>query len=87
MPYPVTVWSWRRRMRLEPLGTGEVFETRGPEGGQPYLVRWSNGHEGLFYPGPGALLRVGTSLGGGSASEVPAPAVDSTVDLGEAQCA
>ena len=35
MPYPVTVWSWRRRMRLEPLGTGEVLETRGPEGGPP----------------------------------------------------
>lgn len=84
MPYPVTVWSWRRRMRPELLGDGEVLETRGPDGGPPYLVRWSDGHEGLFYPGPGALLRVGTSLGGGSSSEVPTPAVDSTVDLGEA---
>ena len=32
---------------------GEVLEARGPDGAPPYLVRWSDGHEGLFYPGPG----------------------------------
>ena len=37
---------------------GEVVETRGPDGGPPYVIRWSDGHEGLLYPGPGALLRV-----------------------------
>ena len=32
---------------------GEVLEARGPDGGPPYLVRWSeNGHEGLLFPGP-----------------------------------
>lgn len=35
---------------------GEVLEARGPDGGPPYVVRWSDGHEGLLYPGPGALF-------------------------------
>lgn len=33
---------------------GEVVEVRGPDGGPPYVVRWSDGHEGLTYPGPDA---------------------------------
>jgi hypothetical protein len=37
---------------------GEVLETRGDDGAPPYLVRWSDGHEGLLYPGPGSVLRV-----------------------------
>ncbi|HKY16507.1 MAG TPA: DUF1918 domain-containing protein [Microthrixaceae bacterium] len=33
----------------------EVLEVRGPDGGSPYVVRWSDdGHEGLFFPGPDA---------------------------------
>ncbi|MGH3446697.1 MAG: DUF1918 domain-containing protein [Nocardioidaceae bacterium] len=31
---------------------GEIVEVQGPEGTPPYLVRFSNGHERLFYPGP-----------------------------------
>ncbi len=31
--------------------TGTVLEVRGADGGPPYLVRWSDGHEGLVYPG------------------------------------
>jgi len=34
-----------------PVRDGEVIEVRGPDGGPPYLVRWSDGHEGLVYPG------------------------------------
>jgi hypothetical protein len=30
---------------------GEVIEVRGADGGPPYLVRWSDGHEGLVVPG------------------------------------
>jgi hypothetical protein len=30
---------------------GEVVEVRGTDGDPPYLVRWSDGHEGLFFPG------------------------------------
>jgi hypothetical protein len=47
---------------------GEVLEARGPDGGPPYVIRWSDGHEGLFYPGPGALLRVGN----GATDDAPA---------------
>jgi hypothetical protein len=64
-----------------PTRDGEVLETRGPDGGPPYLVRWSDGQEGLLYPGPGALLRVSPSAGGASSSDHPAPAVDPAVDL------
>jgi hypothetical protein len=33
---------------------GEILEVRGEDGGPPYVVRWSDGHEGLTYPGPDA---------------------------------
>jgi hypothetical protein len=35
---------------------GEVVEVRGADGGPPYLVRWSDGHEGLFFPGLDASI-------------------------------
>lgn len=40
----------------QPERTGEVIEVRGPDGGSPYLVRWADGHEALFYPGPDARI-------------------------------
>ena len=42
----------------EPTRDGEVLEVRGANGAPPYLVRWSDGHTGLMYPGPGSILRV-----------------------------
>lgn len=45
----------------EPTRDGEILEIRGADGTPPYLVRWSNGHTGLIYPGPGAVLRIGAS--------------------------
>jgi hypothetical protein len=33
---------------------GEVVEVHGKDGAPPYLVRWSDGHEGLTFPGPDA---------------------------------
>ncbi len=33
---------------------GEVIEVRGNDGAPPYVVRWSDGHEGLTFPGPDA---------------------------------
>jgi hypothetical protein len=41
-----------------PLRDGEVLEARGDDGAPPYLIRWSDGHEGLLYPGPGSVLRI-----------------------------
>ena len=36
---------------------GEILEVHGADGGPPYLVRWSdNGHESLYFPGPGAAI-------------------------------
>jgi hypothetical protein len=40
-----------------PVRDGEVLEVRGPNGEPPYLVRWSDGHEGLVFPGPDALVQ------------------------------
>lgn len=33
---------------------GEVLEVRGADGAPPYVVRWTDGHEGLMFPGPDA---------------------------------
>jgi hypothetical protein len=38
----------------DPRREGEVVEVRGDDGGPPYLIRWSDGHEGLTWPGPDA---------------------------------
>jgi hypothetical protein len=36
---------------------GLILEVHGPDGGPPYLVKWSdNGHESLYFPGPGAVI-------------------------------
>ncbi|WP_079058172.1 DUF1918 domain-containing protein [Streptomyces cellostaticus] len=35
---------------------GEIIEVRGPDGEPPYMVRFSDGHEGLVYPGPVCLI-------------------------------
>ncbi len=37
-----------------PSREGEILKVQGEDGGPPYLVRWSDGHEGLTYPGPDA---------------------------------
>ncbi len=41
----------------EPDRDAEVLEVRGPDGGPPYLVRWSDdGHVGLFFPSTDAVI-------------------------------
>ena len=37
-----------------PRREGEILEVHGQAGAPPYVVRWSDGHEGLTYPGPDA---------------------------------
>ena len=40
-----------------PVRDGEILEVRGPDGGPPYLVRWTDtGHSGLVFPGPDARV-------------------------------
>jgi hypothetical protein len=34
----------------------EVIEVRGHGGGPPYLVRFTDGHEALVFPGPDATV-------------------------------
>ena len=37
---------------------GVIVDVRGRDGGAPYVVRWSSdGHEGLFFPGPDAVIQ------------------------------
>jgi len=33
---------------------GRITEVRGPDGGAPYMVRWADGHTGLYFPGADA---------------------------------
>jgi hypothetical protein len=33
---------------------GEIIEIHGQDGAPPYVVRWTDGHEGVTYPGPDA---------------------------------
>ena len=41
----------------EPQRDGEIIEVHGPDGGPPYLVRWSeDGHTALLFPGPDAQI-------------------------------
>jgi hypothetical protein len=35
---------------------GEIVEVRGPDGEPPYIVRFTDGHEGLVYPGPDCVV-------------------------------
>jgi hypothetical protein len=39
--------------------TGEIIEVKGPSGTPPYLVRFEDGHEGLVFPGPDAVVESG----------------------------
>lgn len=43
----------------EPDRSGEILEVRGENGGPPYRVRFDDGHEGLVFPGPDAIVHHG----------------------------
>ena len=42
-----------------PRREGEILEVHGEAGAPPYVVRWSDGHEGLVFPGPDAHIVAG----------------------------
>jgi hypothetical protein len=35
---------------------GEILEVRGAHGQPPYLVQFNDGHQGLIFPGPDAVI-------------------------------
>ncbi len=35
---------------------GRIIETRGPDGTPPFLIEFSDGHTGLVFPGPDAVV-------------------------------
>lgn len=35
---------------------GEILEVRGSHGQPPYLVQFNDGHQGLIFPGPDAVI-------------------------------
>jgi Domain of unknown function (DUF1876)/Domain of unknown function (DUF1918) len=39
-----------------PLRDGRIVECRHADGSPPYLVRWSDGYTGLYFPGPDAKI-------------------------------
>jgi len=55
----------------DPIRDGEVLEVKGRDGDAPYTVRWSDGHTGLVYPGPGAVMRVESGAGEGETVDTP----------------
>ena len=40
----------------DPALWGEILEVRGTEGLPPYLVAFNDGHQGLIFPGPDAVI-------------------------------
>jgi hypothetical protein len=38
---------------------GKIIEVQGEDGDPPFVVRWSDGHEGLCFPGPDSHVRPG----------------------------
>lgn len=55
----------------DPIRDGEVLEVKGRDGDAPYTVRWSDGHTGLVYPGPGAVMRVESGTGEDEPAQTP----------------
>lgn len=47
-----------------PRREGAVVETHGPDGTPPFLIRWSDGAEGLVYPGPDAHIESASTAPG-----------------------
>ncbi|MHB8187958.1 MAG: dsRBD fold-containing protein [Dermatophilaceae bacterium] len=64
----------------DPVRDGEVLEVKGSDGNAPYTVKWSDGHIGLVYPGPGAVMRVesGSSEARRSAASTPGAGTSKT---------
>ncbi|MGH3389650.1 MAG: DUF1918 domain-containing protein [Actinomadura sp.] len=40
----------------QPDKTGRIVDVRGSKGGPPYVVEFDDGHTGLVFPGPDAVV-------------------------------
>ena len=49
--------------------SGEIVEVKGPAGTPPYLVLFDDGHQGLVFPGPDAVVEVRAA--GGTGGDTP----------------
>lgn len=62
----------RLHVRGKVVGTGdhvgEIIEVRGVRGAPPYVVRFGDGHTGLVFPGPDAVVERAQAAGSGAAS-------------------
>lgn len=47
----------------EPDRSAEILEVRGEAGAAPFLVRFEDGHEGLVFPGPDAVIHHADAAG------------------------
>jgi hypothetical protein len=45
---------------------GRIIEIRGADGAPPYLVEYPDGHTGLVFPGPDAVVESAESIGAAS---------------------
>lgn len=43
---------------------GEVLEVHNPDGTPPYVVRWSDGHVAVVFPGPDAVVQASATQAG-----------------------
>ncbi|GLZ05862.1 hypothetical protein Acsp03_33280 [Actinomadura sp. NBRC 104412] len=50
-----------------PDRSGEIVEVRGRDGGPPYVVRFDDGHTGMVFPGPDAVVEAPASAQGSRA--------------------
>ncbi len=57
----------------DPTRHGEVLEVGDPDGGPPWTVRWSDGHVGVFYPGPGSVRSIEAPDSAGACGIRPGP--------------
>jgi hypothetical protein len=54
----------------EPDQIGKIIEVKGPNGAPPFTVRFEDGHTGLVYPGPDAVVEPAV-LGASKVSKQP----------------
>ena len=54
----------------QPDKTGDIVEVKGVAGAPPYLVRFDDGHTGLVFPGPDAVVERGRRKAKAGAGQV-----------------